>query len=135
MFPLNVIAAAGVSPVQIQTTGVVDLQLSGTAQVGLRLNSSGNEQVRDAGVGYITVGPWLLLGAVNQYEVRYSPAGDVPTGSAINTWLALSATRTWEQVQVGIGILTCTGPIEIRRVSNSAIVLSQSLALTAQVTP
>lgn len=42
-----------------------------------------------------TLFTWLKSGLVGDYEVNVTNGGDSTTGSALGTWLSLSAAQTW----------------------------------------
>lgn len=59
-------------------------------------------------------GTWLLAGFNTNYEIMFNKTtGTTPTGDSVNTWLALSSTRSWT-LSVSNNIKTCTGYIAIR---------------------
>lgn len=66
---------------------------------------------------------WLLSGAAADYEVRATlDSGDTPAGT-LDTWLALSSTRSWslEDATDDATALTCGLTIEIRLVSSGVV--------------
>jgi hypothetical protein len=66
----------------------------GPATAQIRFTSGGSADI-DNGVGFAAQYQWLFSGgAASGYEINYVGSG-LTTGSAQNTWLALSTTRTW----------------------------------------
>lgn len=78
-------------------------------------------------------GTWLNYGSASSYEIRYSPTGDAPTGSATATWLSLSTDRSWTLTETGVGIKSCSGTIEIRDASTLVVLDSATGALSVEV--
>jgi hypothetical protein len=65
-------------------------------------------------------GTWLLSGTGSNYEARVTKtAGDDLTTGTVNTWLALSSTRSWGLTETRNGFFskTFTGTLEIRDAS------------------
>jgi hypothetical protein len=89
------------------------------AEVAYRVDSDGDVYERiGTGGAYSSIGTWLQTGANTDYECLLTVvSGDDPTsGSALDTWLACTADRTWvltETVLAGAGkVNSCT--IKIR---------------------
>jgi hypothetical protein len=89
------------------------------AEVAYRVDSDGDVYKRiGTGGGYVSAGTWLQSGANTDYECLLTVnSGDDPTsGSALDSWLACTADRTWiltETVLAGAGkVNSCT--IKIR---------------------
>ncbi len=128
-------AAVGVRKVDILGGNFSNVSLT-NAIAGYRLLGTGPEQKTDDGTGtYQTINTWLLRGIGNDYQVRYDATGDIPIGSAINTWLTLASAKGWSFNLNSPGTLSCTGLVSIRQVSNLAVLDSANLTLTVEVTP
>ncbi len=130
----NVIAAAAPGTVQITTTFLQDTAVFPTVvRVGIKFTASGDEQTFEGnGQPYATVAPWLLSGAAGSYEINYNPTGDTPSGDPTNTWLNMGTDRSWE---LGGGVSNCSGPIQIRRASDSVVVVNQNLEMNVESSP
>lgn len=88
---------------------------AGTATATLSYSSAGTA----TGTGYGS-GTWLLSGSAGNYEIMFNRVtGSTPTGASVNTWLALSSTRSWTLTQSTTGSKTCDGYIAIRDTLNS----------------
>lgn len=71
----------------------------------------------------------------NLYEVRLTGSGTTPTGSSLNSWLALSSPRSWSFTQNVEGSSSFSGTIEIRAIGSSTTITSASVTLSATVIP
>ena len=73
---------------------------------------------------------------VGNYEVQatLTPGGDTPSGSALSSWLVLSAGRTWELSASPGNFLTCTLTIEIRDTATSTVRATATVNLEADAT-
>jgi len=81
---------------------------SGTATAGYRLNTSGIAESRQA-AAYTTIESWLSFGNSSGYECRATlNSGTSPSGSALGSWLALSASREWTLTKATTGNVFCS---------------------------
>jgi len=99
-----------------------------------RLNSNGQvEQILNGGVS--TLEQWCTpTSAAGDYEARVTITIDtLDSGAAVNTWLALSTTRTWGIGPTFVpGARNCTFTVEIRRIGTSTVLSSASIDLLAE---
>lgn len=80
----------------------------GTARAALELRTDGYCWRTEPGTD-VAQFQWLSAGSPSQVDV-YAEflGGTVPTGSAVNTWLNLGSTRTWELARSIVGSASCT---------------------------
>jgi hypothetical protein len=74
---------------------------------------------------------WLLTGSAGDYEIFVTGTGDTPTGSALDTWLALSSNRTWTLTETAVGTKSFSGTYKLRRASDSVETDAKTFAITA----
>ena len=100
---------------------------------GYELQQDGDIQ-RQIGAASTDIGDWITPKVnMSAYECRATlNSGDTPTGT-LNSWLALSVTRGWFLSQSVVGTQTCNLTIEIRRASDSVVMDSCTVVLTADV--
>lgn len=137
LMPNCIAATEALELVQIQTSLVEDIVLGGFAKVGFKLEASGppyNEQTVVGLGSYITVGPWILIGVPNDYEVNFTGSGTTPDGAPVNTWLDFSLSRQWE-LTANLVEETFTGTISLRRAVGGQVLLTQPLTLHADGSP
>ncbi len=108
-----------------------------TAGVGYQLTSGGLEQ---SGIGtassilYSTIGDWVTpTGNANLYEVRATLNSGAVSSGTTGSWLALTSTRTWTVTRSVIGTSNANLTIEVRRASDSVVVGSALVDLTAEI--
>lgn len=106
------------------------------AHAGFRFTSDGNidRQVN------IWVNDWDDWGTPNgvgigaDFEIRATKtSGLTPSGSALSTWLPLSADQSWYFSRTSTGTSSCTLTIEIRDVATSTVQDSASYTISAEV--
>jgi len=105
------------------------------ARTGYRINSSGTHEdgVGTASVSYTDATTWLLSGAAGDYEVRATvTSGSTPSSGTIDTWMACSTTRTWENIITGLGEIESVLLIEVR-LASSTVLSSMTVTLTSIV--
>lgn len=110
----------------------------GTASAGYALYANGEAWTQSSsnGGGRVT-GEWLVSGASNQFEAFASYSGTGTTsGSALNTWINLGSGASWAISVTNTpgndaveGVLT----VQIRRVSDAAVVDTAAITLQAQI--
>ena len=108
-----------------------------TAGVGYQLASDGLEE---SGIGtassilYSTIGDWVTpTGNANLYEVRATLNFGAVSSGTTGSWLALTSTRTWTVTRSVIGTANANLTIEVRRASDSVVVGSALVYLTAEI--
>jgi hypothetical protein len=84
----------------------------------------------------ISSGTWRLTGTSSNYEIMFNKTlGTTPTGDSVNTWLALSSTRSWTLSVGALQYKECSGFIAIRdtlaNVELSNVAMSMSADGTA----
>jgi hypothetical protein len=91
---------------------------TGDAQWTFNVNSDGTYSGYEGGTLSFS-GTWMLGGSGGDYQVMLETAtvGGGVTGDAIDTWLALSASRQWVQLETRNGYYTkyYTGLVRIRQ--------------------
>jgi len=65
--------------------------------------------------------------------VKLSGSGTTPAGSALDTWLQLSSTRSWSLTQSGVGSKSFSGTLSFSLDGGTSTFATASLALSAQV--
>lgn len=124
----NLLASGGISPVDALTASASDGVVgSGTASATIAIQTDGLIRKTVQGVT-TTIGTWLLSGSNSDYEVYLTGAGDSP--GTLDTWLALSSTRSWGLSQGSLGSKDFTGTYYLRRVGSSINLDSAALTLS-----
>lgn len=107
---------------------------------GFRFNTDGTlGKLHSNYLGALTetsVGDWLVSGSASDYAVRVTKvSGDDLTSGIMGSWTAVAAMQPYyyEVLGTGYGLKSGTFTVEIRRVSDSVVVLSQNIALSANV--
>lgn len=101
-----------------------------TATATLTYSSDGSCSATNGGSG-----TWLLSGLNSYYEIYLNPTtGNAITSGTVNTWLALSSTRSWYN-QVQNGIKTTSGNMYIRDTKAGVYVVSTTFSIDAESTP
>jgi hypothetical protein len=108
---------------------------------GVAFHTNGNlDTVRSNVRGEEThevVGDWLASGVSSDYAIRVTKVGssDNLTTGPMGVWTTVNDTQLYmyEVPGTSIGLKTGVFTIEIRRVSDSVVILSQSIILTANV--
>src|SRR5512139_389276 len=77
----------------------------------------------------------VYTGVGSRLWVKYNGSGTAPSGSALNTWLQLSSTRSWSLSQSGIGFKQYTGTLSFSLDGGTTTFYSTSLDLYVQVDP
>lgn len=106
-----------------------------TAAVGYYINSSGVESATSGASTTFTNQAVTPSSNAGLYEVRLTGTGTTPTGSALNTWLALTSNRAWSLSRSVTGSVNFSGTIEIRAAGSGTIKDSASVSLYAEVIP
>ncbi len=81
-------------------------------------------------------GDWILPNgaAPDDYEIRAnSSSPDTPDSGTMDTWLALSSSRTWSESRSGVGIDSKTFTVDIRKGSSGDPLITRTCTLTADV--
>lgn len=124
-----VAASAPKALINAQPAEAADFTLFSAARAILSFNNSGNVVVTGGvGEGFM----WLLIGQASEYEIRVQGSGNTPVGDALDTWLSLGVTRSWELSGVPITIKSFSGTYEIRRASDQLVLGGNSFNLTAE---
>lgn len=106
------------------------------ATATFRLESDGDIAYSNAdGSLVVDVGDWIAPTALagGDYECRLTNVSGSPTTGTIGSWLALSATRTWTLTRTTLGGNSYSGTLEIRRTSDSVVLGTATLNMTADV--
>lgn len=105
-----------------------------------KLNGVTNTYVaHEAGTEWCSDGRGTNVSPVHTYYIRaqLNGAGDVPTsGPTLNTWVALTTERVWEQLVSSEAIRECILQIQIDTVGNgSNIIATGQYKFYSEVTP
>ena len=92
------------------------------------ITSGGQERTAINNGAASPINTWLLSGAAADYEIRLTPISGSFGGSAVNTWLSLSASRAWT-LAAGVMPASINGTLEIRLVSTGEVLDSAGLTL------
>ena len=97
-----------------------------------RLNLDGSVE-KYSGGGYSTLETWLLSGVNSDYESRVTVNSGSLTSGTTGTWQVLSGSREWVLNRTFPGTVVVNFTIEIRRVSDSAVLDTAVIEMTAEV--
>lgn len=135
--------AAGMKPLFKLTSKEVNaFTLSPTpAWAYFSLLSDGTHTTSATGLSPTTYdGEWMgIPGAFSggDFEVRVTQTGTVGAGTLTGTlgsWLALSSNRTWELTTTDNSFCSRTFTVEIRRITDSFVVATATITLSAEST-
>jgi hypothetical protein len=110
-------------------------QVPGGATANIAFNSNGELTTFATGPGLVThAGEWMVTpNAVpsGDYEIRATRSGSGPglSGSALDTWLALSTTRSWALSAATGGYRQANLEISIRQVATGAVLATANVLL------
>lgn len=108
----------------------------GVAAVSYSFTSSGVETGISGSTTTFTNQAVTPSSHANLYEVRLvTGSGTTPTGSALDTWLGLTAAPSWGLARSVNGSVSFTGTIEIRLIGGSTTIDSAAVSLYAEVIP
>lgn len=123
--------------ITLDDVSVVDLVSGpGTATATYRLESDGD--ILDISPGTTDIGDWIVP-KVNMadYSVRFElVSGATPSGSALDTWLALTSNRDITVTRGSNGLTQSIVTVKIARTSDTSTVLDQAtVTLEAEKEP
>lgn len=104
-----------------------------TASASFLLNSDGRAQKQESGVTTDVSGEWLVSGAASSFEARATVTSGSLTSGTTGSWLALSSSRSWILERGSVGLSTCQFTLEIRRTTDSVVVATATITLSAEV--
>lgn len=87
------------------------------ATASYQLESDGDVSETEGSSGvFVDIGNWIGAAfAPGGYEcMLHVNSGTNPTGAALDTWLALSSTRTWNLARTSVGLSTSNCTVSIR---------------------
>lgn len=121
--------AGGIGGAKLTGASLSDVSLSPTdSEVAYRLTSGGAEQSYEGtGGSFADIDDWLVYGSVGDYEAYMEDLGTgstTPSGAAVDSWLALSSTRTWTLTRSSVGTATFNGRIRIRHATTGTEIVS-----------
>jgi hypothetical protein len=103
------------------------------ASATYRLNSSGNAEYSENGGGYSVLEAWCIPAAqAANYECYATLVSGNLTSGTLNTWLALSSSRSWNVTQSAPGVDSATINVGIRRVGTTTILASADIEMNAE---
>lgn len=100
-----------------------------------RLTNGGEIEGTNSGGNLVTdIGDWIAPKTnMALYSARVTMLSGSLSSGTTGSFLNLGTTRTWTRAQTIVGTSTCQFTIEIQRDSDSAIVASATIDLTAEV--
>lgn len=130
------------SRAQVYLTDVTEndqhLVLGGAASAScsLQLNSSGTFRVENLRDADLELSNWLKTGLNSAYAARVTVlTGALTSGSGAGSWLVLSSNRAWtvsaNAPSPGAASAAVSFTLEIRRVSDSVVIASCTVSLSA----
>lgn len=129
-------ASAGVT-IQLTTPRTLTFISGGVLQAvtAYRVASDGFVYTAANSTGsYTQQEQWISnVALVGDYEVRVTSAGDTPSGT-LNTWLALSTTRSWELTATPGNAFTTQLTVEIRDTATSTVRATAIINLNSDAT-
>lgn len=114
---------------------VNSLSLSSPVTASIRFQSNGDIRNHNN----VSIGQWYypdIAGTPGTaYEIRATPAPDTPDGGTMNTWLALSSSRTWSETNSSgtPSDETKVFTIEIRAAGSGTVIDSATVTLSAEI--
>lgn len=123
--------------VAISDAIISDTTISPTAcSVSYQLTSAGVVNRITTNGGTVAIGNWITpTGAAGAaYEARVTVTLGALTSGTAGSWLALNSTLTWTRTRVVNGIEVCNFTIEIRRASDSVVLDTADISLSAERT-
>lgn len=121
--------AGGIDGVKVTGATLTDVSISPTdSEVAYQLTSGGKEQSYEGtGGSFADIDDWLIYGSPGDYEIYMEDLGTgstTPSGAAVDTWLALSTTRTWTLTRSTAGTATFNGRVRIRHATTQAEIIT-----------
>lgn len=103
------------------------------ASAAYQLNSNGNAEYSENGGAYGLLEAWCIPAAqaVN-YECYATLVSGSLTSGTLDTWLALSSSRSWSLAQNSPGVSRAVINVGIRRVSTTTILASADIEMNAE---
>lgn len=122
-------AAAG-DYIGLVNTTATDTNHGGTASASIAVNSTGTVTGTN-----VSTYDWVLPHAnAGNYEIRATIFSGTLTSGTTGTWLALSASRTWNKQSTGTDA-TCVLTMELRIAATGLIVKTVTFTLNALGSP
>lgn len=107
-----------------------------TATATYRLETDGDIGASAGNNTVVDVGDWVSPkgGASDAYEARATIVSGSLTSGTTGTWQGLGTQRTWtlNQPSAGTGPATCVFTLEIRRASDSVVLDTATITLSAE---
>lgn len=104
-----------------------------TASAAYRLNANGNVEYSANGGAYSVLEAWCVPAAqAANYECYATLVSGTVTSGTLDTWLALSSSRTWSVSQINVGVESAILNIGIRRIGTSTVLAAADIELTAE---
>lgn len=126
MFPLNVVAAAGVDQVDVIGADLNDF--GNTGQASYELSNNGDEITDTASGGSTIINQWLKFGNAVDFEAQFLGSGDATSPEQQNIWYNCNTSPKWGLLSPS-GTKLATGSIQVRRASNQQLMDSASLSI------
>lgn len=127
VWPSQVVSLTNHSP-YASNTGV------GTITATFTLDNAGLASETTLPGGTIGYAPeWLSAGTPANYDCRWTTlSGTLSTGTA-GVWQNLGTTRAWSRnAGAGVGVMTCSGTLEIRDAATLTVLATATITLTAE---
>lgn len=107
--------------------------IGNTATAGFNFYSNGTYDEFQGGAGPDWITP-SGSGVGSDYEIRCTKnSGTDPSGSSLNSWLALSSTRQWYLQRTSFGTTTCNLTIQIRDSLTQTVQDSGTYIITVEI--
>lgn len=128
-------SGGGVGGVAITDRPLVAVGVGAPQKATYRLNTSGVAE-KGKNATFTTLETWLLTGASSDYDaLAHDNLSTITGGSALDTWLNLGTTRSWELSDVSAGDGGETGEIAVsirQAVSPFTVLATATISLYAE---
>lgn len=118
------------------TTAESEAVSPSAATATFRLTSAGNIEYTTGSNTVTDNGDWITPQTnMANYECRFDVTSGSLSSGTTGAWMSLSTTRTWTKQQVTNGTSTAIGTLQIRRTSDSTVMDTATITLTATRDP
>ncbi len=114
---LSILAGLVGALFKLPVTDAVDVAATGTSTATAAFNSDGTYSCAGATSGVSESGNWVtpVLAAPGSFTIRcHVNSGTTPTGSAVDTDLALTSNRSWISTRSTAGTTTCNVTLTLK---------------------
>ena len=122
--------------VEITPHTVTSSNTGGNATSTFTLSSDGIARKTTVPGATVTFpGEWLLEGTASQYQARATLVSGTLTSGTLNTWQALSTSRSWSKSTTAVGTVNTVINVQIRSIATNVVLDSADITLTATRNP